>query len=56
MPCRIALVEDAEGKFWAIMANLDPLVAQVPPEMKARAQKVRAMLMDILAAGASGDL
>ena len=56
MPCRIALVEDAEGKFWAIMANLDPLVTQVPPEMKARAQKVRAMLMEIMAAGASGDL
>ena len=56
MPCRIALVEDAEGKFWLVMTNLDGLVDRVPEDLRARAEKVRATLMEIMAAGASGDL
>lgn len=56
MPCRIALVEDVAGQFWLIMTNLDPLVAAVPPELRARADRVRAILTSVLEAGAAGDL
>ncbi len=56
MPCRIALVEDAQAKFWLVMTSLEPLVALVPPGLRARAEKVRAVLAEIMVAGASGDL
>ena len=56
MPCRIALVEDADARLWLVMASPDPLIALVPPPLLPQAQKVRASLMDIFQAGAIGDL
>ncbi|MCU7856489.1 MAG: DUF302 domain-containing protein, partial [Candidatus Thiodiazotropha sp. (ex Lucinoma borealis)] len=35
MPCRIAMVEDKEGKLWLMMLNLDMLINSelLPPEL-----------------------
>jgi uncharacterized protein (DUF302 family) len=58
MPCRIALVEDEAGKGWLVMVNMDFFVgaADLPPALKARAEKLRDGLNEILHAGASGEL
>lgn len=58
LPCRIALVEDARGKGWLVMMNLDMMLhgATLDAELKAKATKVRDVLMDIMQAGANGDL
>ena len=58
LPCRIALVEDGKGRGWLVMMNLDMLLnmADLKPELKAKAIEVRDKLEDIMRAGASGDL
>ena len=60
MPCRIALIEDAKGQAWLIMMDIDvDKLAQekrVPPALKKRIQEVRATLINIMEAGAKGDL
>ena len=57
MPCRIALVEDQEGKTWLMMLNLDMLInsTPLPPELKKIAEKVNSNLTQILEAGATGE-
>ena len=58
LPCRIALVEDEKGRGWLVMMNLDMMLqgATLTKELKVRAIKVRDVLMDIMKAGANGDL
>jgi uncharacterized protein (DUF302 family) len=58
LPCRIALVEDAKGKFWLVMMNLDMLIQNpgFDPKLKEEAVKVRDTLQSIMMAGANGDL
>jgi uncharacterized protein (DUF302 family) len=60
MPCRIALIEDAKGQGWLVMTDIDvDAVARekhVPPELKQRIEKVRTMLIEIMKAGAHGDI
>ena len=58
LPCRIALVEDAKGKFWLVMMNLDMLIQNpgFDPKLKEEAVKVRDTLQSIMTAGANGDL
>lgn len=60
MPCRIALVEDAKGQAWLVMMDIDvDAVARqmrVPAPLKKRIQDVRATLINIMQAGAKGDL
>ena len=57
MPCRIALVEDQQGKTWLMMLNLDMLInsTPLPPEVREIAERVNNMLTQILEAGATGD-
>lgn len=57
LPCRITLIEDAKGKGWLIMMNLDPLIngTGLSPALKQDAVKVRDTLTDIMKAGAQGD-
>ena len=57
LPCRIALVEDKDGKGWLVMANLDPLIASPALNAKLRedAKKVRDTLLEIMQAGAKGE-
>jgi uncharacterized protein (DUF302 family) len=58
MPCRIALLEDEKGQGWLVMADLDffTAVADLPPDFKAMAVKVRDNLQEIIEAGSAGDL
>jgi len=58
LPCRIALVEDAKGQGWLVMMDLNLLinVANLQPELKARAIEIRNNLENIMQAGANGDL
>jgi uncharacterized protein (DUF302 family) len=56
MPCRIALVEDGEGKYWLEMLNLDMIINAypLPPELQAIAITVNGTMLSILSAGATG--
>lgn len=56
MPCRIALVQDSEGKHWLEMLNLDMIINayQLPPELQAIAITVNGTMLSILTAGATG--
>ena len=57
MPCRIALVEDAKGRMWLEMLNLDMLINSVslPPELESIAIQTNGVMLDILTAGATGE-
>ena len=57
MPCRIALVEDQDGKQWLMMLNLDMLInnTPLPPELREIAERVNNTLTQIMEAGASGE-
>ena len=57
MPCRIALVEDKEGKPWLMMLNLDMLINSklLAPEVVETAIRVNQAMLDIMVAGATGE-
>ncbi len=57
MPCSIALVEDADGRIWLQMLNLDMLISayDLPPELQALALTVNGQMLDIITAGATGE-
>lgn len=58
LPCRIALVEDEEGRGWLVMADLDRILAgaELDAELQTEAMKVRDGLNEIMQAGANGEL
>jgi uncharacterized protein (DUF302 family) len=58
LPCRIALVEDKDGKAYLMTLSLDPMIkaAGLSPQLKPLAEKVWDNLLSILQAGANGDL
>lgn len=58
LPCRIALIEDAQGKGWLVMVNLDEILGQykLAPDMVRLAKSVRDTLVSIMDAGVKGDL
>jgi uncharacterized protein (DUF302 family) len=58
MPCRIALVEDKDGRGWLVMMNLDMFIegASLSPELKQLAIDVRDKLNEIMKAGANAEL
>ena len=58
MPCRITLVEDKLGKGWFVMMDLNILIqsANLPPALHSQATKIRDNLMEIVKAGANGEL
>ncbi len=58
LPCRIALVEDANGKAWLVMMNLDMLISnpKLDKNLLKEATRVRDSLNEIMRAGANGDL
>lgn len=58
LPCRLSLVEDKQGRLWIYTLNMDPMIhggKPLPPELKAEAIKVKEIMLDVLARGASGD-
>lgn len=60
MPCRIALIEDAQGKGWLVMmdVSVDAVAAEkrLPPALKTRIEGVRRALIEVMQAGAKGEL
>lgn len=60
MPCRIALIEKASGKAWLVMMDVDTNAIakekRLSAELKKKIEDVRAMLINIMKAGATGDL
>jgi uncharacterized protein (DUF302 family) len=60
MPCRIALIEDASGQGWLVMmdVNVDAIAKEkrVPQALKDRINAVRKSLLEIMQAGAKGEL
>ncbi len=57
MPCRVAMVEDPQGKTWLMMLNLDILVDNtlVPKEIVQTVIGVNQKMLEIMVAGISGD-
>ncbi|MHB1214399.1 MAG: DUF302 domain-containing protein [Thiobacillus sp.] len=60
MPCRIAMIEDANGQGWLVMmdVNVDAIAKEmrVPQALKDRINAVRNSLLEIMQAGAKGEL
>ena len=56
MPCRIALVEDANKRNWLLMLNLDMVINafSLPAELQAIAIGVNGEMLSILTPGATG--
>ncbi|MEK7811027.1 MAG: DUF302 domain-containing protein [Pseudomonadota bacterium] len=57
MPCRIALIEDANGKRWVISMMMDlKLIKAMPTDTRKGAEKVMAAMKDMMVAASKGDL
>jgi len=58
MPCRITLVVDEHGKGWFVTMDLSVFIAasQMPDRLRQLAIGVRDSLMEIMEAGAFGEL
>ena len=58
LPCRISVVEDKAGKGWLLMMNMEMLLnnPKLNKQLRTEAEKVWKNLLDIMNAGASGDL
>ncbi len=58
MPCNIALVEGKDGRLTLYSLNMDFLIhgaRELPPELKASAIKVRAVMREIMEGAAAGE-
>jgi uncharacterized protein (DUF302 family) len=58
MPCRIALVEDRDGKLWLHSMNLDLMIhggRELPTELKEGALLVRNNIREMMKAAAAGE-
>lgn len=57
MPCRIALVEDTDGKLWVTMLNLDFLIENwsLPEELRTIAININGKMLDIISAATTGE-
>jgi uncharacterized protein (DUF302 family) len=58
LPCRIAVIEDKNGKGWIVTMNMDMMLHAVdlPEHLQPMAQKVRDSIYSIVEAGVNGDL
>ena len=58
LPCRIAVLEDSNGKGWIVTMNMDMMLHAVdlPEDLQPLAQKVRDTIYSIVDAGVNGDL
>ena len=58
LPCRITLIEDLEGKLWLYTLNMDGMIyggKPLPAELKAEAENVKDIILDIMNRGATGE-
>lgn len=58
LPCRIALIEDKDGKASVVTLNMDAMVKSVelPPNLQKLGLQVRNTIFSIVQAGVEGDL
>jgi uncharacterized protein (DUF302 family) len=57
MPCRIALLEDKDGKRWVISMMMDSkLIQAMPADTRLSAERVMAAMKDMMVAASKGDL
>lgn len=57
MPCRIALIEDKQGKRWAISMMMDiKMIKALPQDARQSAERVMAAMKDMMVAASKGDL
>ena len=58
LPCRIALVEDKQGKYALYSLNMDLMISggkTLPPDLLEEAEKVKRIILDIMERGAKGE-
>ena len=58
LPCRISVIEDAEGQLWLYTLNMDIMIyggRPLPPALKSDAIKVRDTIIEIMTRAAQGD-
>lgn len=58
LPCRIALVEDKQGKFWLYSLNMDLMIhggKTLPDELFKEANTVKEVMLKLMEAGATGE-
>lgn len=58
LPCRVSLIEDAEGKLWIYTLNMDMMIhggKTLPPQLEKEAIAVKDVILDIMNRGASGE-
>jgi uncharacterized protein (DUF302 family) len=57
MPCRIAMVEDAQGKRWIVsmMMSAD-MIGALPDDTRKDAERIMSAMKDIMLAASNGDL
>lgn len=57
MPCRIAMVEDAQGKRWIISMMMDEtIIRALPSDIRKDAERVMNSMKDMMLAASNGDL
>jgi len=57
MPCRIAMVEDAQGKRWVISMMMDDaMIRALPTDVRKNAERVMKAMKDMMLAASNGDL
>lgn len=57
MPCRIALVEDVQGKRWIISMMMDnKTILALPADLRGKAQHIIDVMKDTMLAASRGDL
>jgi uncharacterized protein (DUF302 family) len=57
MPCRIAMVEDAQGKRWIISMMMDEaMIRALPSGIRKNAERVMNSMKDMMLAASNGDL
>ncbi len=58
LPCRVAMVEDKQGKVWLYTLNMDMMIyggTPLPAELKEEALGVKNIILDIMHRGAAGE-
>ena len=58
LPCRIAMVEDKQGKFWLYSLDMDLMIhggKTLPDELLKEANKVKDVMLKLMEAGATGE-
>jgi uncharacterized protein (DUF302 family) len=57
MPCRIAIIEDKQGKRWVVSMMMDlKMIKAMPEDTRKSAEKVMAAMKDMMVAASKGDL